>query len=56
MEYAEAGDLMMKINVHIKNKTYFKEEDIWKMYIQIVSALKALHEFKILHRDLKVFH
>jgi NIMA (never in mitosis gene a)-related kinase len=56
MEYAEAGDLMGKINSHIKNKTNFKEEELWNMYIQIVSALKVLHELKILHRDLKVLH
>jgi len=54
MEFADSGDLMNKINSHIKSKTYLKEEELWKMYIQIASALKVLHSLKILHRDLKV--
>ncbi len=29
------------------------EEYIWKVFINIVLGLKALHSMKILHRDLK---
>ena len=30
-----------------------KEKHIWKIVIQVVKGLSALHEMKILHRDMK---
>ena len=53
MEYADDGDLYQKIKLFIKNNTYFMEEDIWRIFIQITKGLHDLHEYDILHRDLK---
>lgn len=53
MEYADGGDLYQKIVDHKKNKTFFEEAEIWETFIQIVKGLNALHQKKILHRDLK---
>lgn len=53
MEYANNGDLFQKITRHQKEQTYFKEEEIWRIFIQVVKGLKALHEVDIFHRDLK---
>ena len=53
MEYADDGDLYQKIKLYIKNKTFFMEPDIWKIFIQITKGLNDLHEYNILHRDLK---
>ena len=53
MEFAEQGDLLKKINQHIKAKTHFKEEEIWKALSDIIRGIKSLHQKKILHRDLK---
>lgn len=53
MEFAENGDLLKKVNQHSKNKTYFKEEEIWKALSDIALGIRSLHEKNILHRDLK---
>ena len=44
MEYADNGDLFLQICDHQKNNTFFKEDDIWKIFIQLVKGLKCLHE------------
>lgn len=37
----------------MKSKTSFPEPDIWKVFIQVVRGLKAMHDLNIMHRDLK---
>jgi serine/threonine protein kinase len=53
MEFAENGDLERKISQNIKNKTFMSESDVVSFFVQIVLGLKALHDKKILHRDIK---
>jgi NIMA (never in mitosis gene a)-related kinase 1/4/5 len=53
MEMADGGDLLQAIEKHKKARTKFSEKQIWHYFVQIVRGLKALHELKIVHRDIK---
>ena len=53
MEYADEGDLFQKITLCKKLHTNFEENDAWKIFIQITKGLHDLHQYNILHRDLK---
>ena len=36
-----------------KKKRYYKEKYVWKVVIQILAGLRALHRVNIVHRDMK---
>lgn len=38
MEFADHGDLLQKIMAHQKRGQLFHEEEIWNIFIQVVST------------------
>lgn len=53
MEYANGGDLGIKIKERKDSNTQFEEWEIMRIFVQLVLALMHIHARKVLHRDLK---
>jgi serine/threonine protein kinase len=52
-EYADSGDLFQLITKHQNAKKHIPEVDVWRYIHGMCHGLKALHDMRILHRDLK---
>lgn len=52
-EFASGGDLSAFIKQHQKQKERIPEENIWKIAIQLIFGLRALHRLNVFHRDVK---
>merc|ERR1719183_3230228 len=52
-EYADSGDLFQAITKAQKARTIIPENDVWRYIHGMCHGLKALHDMRILHRDLK---
>lgn len=53
MEHADGGDILNELKHKKELKENLGEKTIWHYFIQIVRGLKALHDIKICHRDIK---
>ena len=55
-EYVNNSDLFTPIFTHKRNGTNFTEEEIWKVFINIVKGIQALHNINIMHCYIKVWY
>jgi len=53
MEYADGGDLSQRITENVKKGIDFTKEEVIQIISQMILGLKALHDSKICHRDMK---
>ena len=53
MEYVGGGDLNDRIRFLSRSKKYLPENTLWRYAVQILQGLQALHNRKIIHRDIK---
>jgi NIMA (never in mitosis gene a)-related kinase len=53
MEYANNGDMYQQISARQKDNAFFTEEEVWRVLVQTVRGLQALHHMKVMHRDIK---
>ena len=53
MEYVGGGDLNDRIRFLSRTGKYLPEVTLWRYALQILQGLKALHDRKIIHRDIK---
>ena len=53
MELADSGDMLAKIQTCSKKGINIPEVEIWSYFVQLIRGLGALHDLKIVHRDIK---
>jgi len=52
-ECADAGDLLQQVNRCKQERAYLRENDVWRYLEGMCLGLKALHDLRVLHRDMK---
>ena len=53
MQCADSGDLLKMINDRKKRKVHFRESQVWRVLIETVYGLRAMHDLRVMHRDIK---
>lgn len=53
MQLADGGDLLKMISDRKKRKVHFRESQVWRVLIETVYGLRAMHELSVMHRDIK---
>ena len=53
MQYADSGDLLKMILERKRMKVHFRESQVWRVLIETIHGLRAMHELRVMHRDIK---
>lgn len=54
MEFADGGDLLGKIRQTKEGPGYLREDEVWRIFLQLLAGAASLHRHQVVHRDLKV--
>lgn len=54
MEFASHGSLFHEIQNRRYKKNYFEEDQVWKIFLQLVIGLDTVHNSSQIHNYLKV--
>lgn len=52
-QLADSGDLLKMISDRKRRKVHFRESQVWRILIETVYGLRAMHELSVMHRDIK---
>lgn len=53
MQLADSGDLLKMISERKRRQMHFRESQVWRVLIETVHGLRAMHELSVMHRDIK---
>ena len=56
LEYAARGDLFRVVERRRAEGRHFREQDVWRIFLQICRGLQHLHGKSVVHRDLKTLN
>eukprot|EP00392_Amoebophrya_sp_AT5.2_P004644 g4652.t1 len=56
IEYAAKGDLNKEVRIRTRTSRFFRESEVWDLFLQILNGIRFIHRKGIVHRDVKTLN